>query len=177
MNTTPVDLSQPPLQEFSWDTTLKDVLLSVYVMNSELTGNEPRCLRLSADRIQVNWQQSGLVDGSEQSVIEMAFTCRPVEPGSIVLNVPEIVAPTITALSPNTGPANTDIPVLTITGTGFNSGSIVQFGTARVNPDVISPTTLECHIGAVNVEFLGTIEVSVVNSDGQTSGQLPFTVT
>jgi hypothetical protein len=172
-----LDLSQPPLQEFSWDTPLKDVFLALYVLSPELINNAPRCLRLDTARIQVNWQQSGLVDGSEASVIELSFTCRPVKPASIALNVPEIVAPTISALSPDTGPANTDIAVLTITGTGFNSGSIVQFGTARVNPDVISPTSLECHIGAVNVEFPGTIEVSVVNSDGQTSGQLPFTVT
>jgi hypothetical protein len=175
MNVT--DLSQLPPEEFTWDTTLKDFLAAIYVLNPELVNNVPRCLRLSADRIQVNWQQSGLTDGSEQSIIELAFTCRPVEPASIVLNVPAGGPPTITLLSPDTGVVNTDIPTLTITGSGFNSGTIVYFGSAKVSPDVLSPTSLSCHIGAVNVEQAGVIQVSVANSDGQKSATLPFTVT
>lgn len=82
------DDNQPPPQEFTWDTTLKDFLQAIYVISPELVDNAPRCLRLYADRIQVNWQESGLTDGSEASVIELAFTCRPIPPASIVLNVP-----------------------------------------------------------------------------------------
>jgi hypothetical protein len=85
--------------------------------------------------------------------------------------------PTITALSPSTAPANTDIPSFAIDGTGFDVGVTVNFGTAYVKPDSQTPTLVTCHIGAANVEFPGVVNVSVTNGDLQSSAQLPFTVT
>ena len=81
------DDNQPPPQEWTWDTTLRDFLLEIYHLSPQLTDNAPRCIRLYADRVQVNWQESGLEDGSEMTVIELAFTARPVKPAEITFNV------------------------------------------------------------------------------------------
>jgi hypothetical protein len=85
--------------------------------------------------------------------------------------------PTITALSPATAPANTDIPTFTIDGTGFDAGITIYFGSAYVKPASQTSTSVSCHIGAVNVQFPGVLDVSVLNGDGQSSGALPFTIT
>jgi hypothetical protein len=86
-------------------------------------------------------------------------------------------APTVTALNPATGPANTDITV-SITGTGFNTGATVNIGTAHsLVPTNITPTDLTVLVAAVNIAQPGILPVSVKNADGQTSNALDFTVT
>jgi hypothetical protein len=85
--------------------------------------------------------------------------------------------PTVTALNPATGPANTDITV-SITGTGFNTGATVNIGTAHsLVPTNITPTDLTVLVAAVNIAQPGTLPMSVRNADGQTSNVLDFTVT
>jgi hypothetical protein len=81
----------PPPQEFSWDTSLKDFVLANFVLSQNLLDAPPRCIRLYAERVQLNWQASGLADGSEASVMELSFSARPVAPASIVANVPVAV--------------------------------------------------------------------------------------
>jgi hypothetical protein len=83
--------------------------------------------------------------------------------------------PTITALSPNSAPANADVTV-TITGTGFRPGATVTVGIALGHvPTGITPTELSLVIPAKNIEFPGVLPVKVVNSDGQESNILDFT--
>src|ERR1700746_4021131 len=55
---------------------------------------------------------------------------------------PSALAPTITALNPDTGPAGADITV-SIAGTGFDAGPTVNIGTAHsLAPASITPTDL-----------------------------------
>jgi IPT/TIG domain len=91
---------------------------------------------------------------------------------------PQAPAPTITALNPNTGPANADITVA-ITGTGFDSAPTVTIGAAYgLVPSIVTPTDLSVLVsGAANIQFPGVLSMSVQNSDGQTSNALDFTVT
>jgi hypothetical protein len=80
-------VSTPPPVEFPWTWTLVDVLKGVYQFSDELVDETkaPRCLMLYADRLQVNWQESGVEGPAAGSVIEISFTCRPVAPASITI--------------------------------------------------------------------------------------------
>jgi len=90
---------------------------------------------------------------------------------------PALPVAVLTALAPNTGPANTDITVQ-ITGTGFDPLASVNIGIAYgLIPSSVSPTELSVVVGAVNVAQAGTLGVSVKNPDGQVSNVLDFTVT
>ena len=89
-----------------------------------------------------------------------------------------IAAPAITALSPATGPAGTDITV-DITGTGFGLYASVNIGEAHsIAPASNSPTDLSVLFsGTAHIAYPGVLPVSVTNGDGQTSNALDFTVT
>jgi hypothetical protein len=78
----------PPPTEFAWDTPLSEVLKAIYELSPELVdaAKAPRLIMMYADRLQVNWQLSGVEDPSAQSVIDIYFSARPVAPSSIVIN-------------------------------------------------------------------------------------------
>ena len=78
----------PPPTEFTWDTPVSDVLKAIYAFGEELdlVNHPPRLIMMYADRLQCNWQLSGLPDPLNQSTIDIYFTCRPVAPATIVIN-------------------------------------------------------------------------------------------
>ncbi len=77
-------------------------------------------------------------------------------------------APTVTAVSPNSGPASGGTAV-TITGNNFQAGAAVSFGgTAATNVTVATSTSITATTPA---EAAGTVNVVVTNSDSQ-SGTL-----
>jgi len=78
---------QPPPQELTWDSTLRDLLDNTYAFSPELTDPEkpPRFIRMYADRWQVNWQLSGLEDPQAQTIMDIQITARPVAPSTIVI--------------------------------------------------------------------------------------------
>jgi hypothetical protein len=80
---------QPPPQELTWDSTLRDLIENTYSLSPELTdsANPPRFLRLYADRWQVNWQLSGLEDPQVQTIMDIQITARPVAPSTILIKV------------------------------------------------------------------------------------------
>ena len=114
------------------------------------------------------------------SIVEGAFYNNP-HPDQVLriatVVPPPAAPPTVTALNPATGPANTDITV-DITGTGFDTGATVNIGTAHsIVPSNITPTDISVLIKAVNIAAAGTLAVSVTNGDGQESNAVNFTVT
>ena len=80
---------QPPPQELTWDSTLRDLLGNTYSFSPELTdaATPPRFIRMYEDRWQVNWQLSGLEDPQAQTIIDIYITARPVAPATIVHKV------------------------------------------------------------------------------------------
>jgi hypothetical protein len=80
---------QPPPQELTWDSTLRDLLDNTYAFSPELTDSQkpPRFIRMYADRWQVNWQLSGLADPQAQTIMDIQITARPVAPSTIVIKV------------------------------------------------------------------------------------------
>lgn len=72
--------------------------------------------------------------------------------------------PSISMVSPNSGPATGDTAV-TITGTGFQTGAIVRFGTIQATSVVVVSST---QITATTpASTAGTVNVQVENPDGQ----------
>jgi hypothetical protein len=65
--------------------TISDMIQQLYSLSQDLIDNVPRCLFMYADRLQINWQQSGLADPGSQSIIDLQFTCRPVAPSTMTI--------------------------------------------------------------------------------------------
>ena len=79
-------------------------------------------------------------------------------------------APTVTAVSPSSGPAAGGT-LVTITGTGFATGATVAFvGIPGINPTVVDPSTITVTTPAHGV---GTNVVTVRNPDGQLTSIYP----
>jgi hypothetical protein len=73
-------------------------------------------------------------------------------------------APTVTAVSPNTGPANEEFRGVTITGTAFTSSATVDFGsTPAESVTVVSPTLITAETPS---EPAGTVDVTVTTPGG-----------
>jgi hypothetical protein len=79
----------PPPQELTWDSPIKDLILNSYNFSDQLINSEkvPRFIRMYADRWQVNWQESGVSDPEAQSVVDIFITVRPVAPATITVKV------------------------------------------------------------------------------------------
>jgi uncharacterized repeat protein (TIGR01451 family) len=85
--------------------------------------------------------------------------------------------PIITALSPATVTAGSAAFTLTITGTGFNPTSVVQYnGVARATT-YVSATTLTISVSAGDVTSVGTAAISVVNGGPGGGTSAPMTLT
>lgn len=77
--------TDPPPQELTWDSPIKDLFLSSYEFSEELLAAMPRLIRMYEDRWQVNWQESGIPDPQAQTVVDIFITVRPVAPGKIAI--------------------------------------------------------------------------------------------
>ncbi|SHI91508.1 hypothetical protein SAMN02745146_1901 [Hymenobacter daecheongensis DSM 21074] len=88
-------------------------------------------------------------------------------------------APAITSLSPNTAVAGSAAFTLTVNGTGFITGSVVNFNGAALVTTFVSATQLTAAVPATAVATAGTYNVTVTNAapGGGTSAAATFTVT
>jgi hypothetical protein len=86
--------------------------------------------------------------------------------------------PTASALSPSTAAVGSAQFTLTVTGSGFVSGSTVRWAGSSRPTTFVSATQLRATISASDVSSMGTRQVSVVNPSpgGGTSNELTFTV-
>ncbi|MBF9144120.1 IPT/TIG domain-containing protein [Hymenobacter properus] len=98
--------------------------------------------------------------------------------GTFTVSAP-VAAPTITSLSPATATAGGAAFTLTVTGTGFVSGSVVNFGSTALTTTFVSATSLTAAVPASAIATAGTYNVTVVNpaASGGTSAASTFTVT
>jgi phosphatidylserine/phosphatidylglycerophosphate/cardiolipin synthase-like enzyme len=86
--------------------------------------------------------------------------------GGFTYNPPSSTAPTISSVSPNSGPTDGGATV-TITGTRFVSGATVNFGgTAATNVNVTSATSITATTPARNP---GTVSVTVTNPNNESA--------
>lgn len=84
----PLDVQDPPPQELTWDSTIRDLFAVSYVFSDDLLAAAPRFIRMFADRWQINWQlAAGVEEPQNQSVVDIFITVRPVAPAQITIKV------------------------------------------------------------------------------------------
>ncbi|GAB2861303.1 IPT/TIG domain-containing protein [Hymenobacter ruber] len=87
--------------------------------------------------------------------------------------------PTITSLAPNTAVAGSTSQLLTVTGTGFVSGSVISFNNTALTTTYVSATQLTATVPASALTTAGSYGVTVMSPapGGGMSAAVAFTVT
>jgi hypothetical protein len=109
------------------------------------------------------------------------YVSNPLPAGGVSGGIPLAVVPGLTAIAPSAVPAGTGDLYLTLTGSGFNTNSVVNWnGSARVALcGVGCPTQLTALIRAADFATAGVASVTVVTSTstgGASSAPLQFSV-
>jgi hypothetical protein len=86
-------------------------------------------------------------------------------------------AQVITAISPSTTAAGSAGFVLTVGGSGFDAGAVVEFGGQELETVPSSTSQLRALVLASDIATGGTASVTVVNGDGSVSNTVSFSVT
>lgn len=75
-----------PLPSITWDSTIKELVSSIFVLSKELEEAEPEFRRLFADRWIIHWQHAELESvEAANSMIEIRLTARPSWPARITI--------------------------------------------------------------------------------------------
>jgi uncharacterized protein (TIGR03437 family) len=97
---------------------------------------------------------------------------------ALVLSVNAAPAfPSVTGLNPNSATAGGPAFTLTVSGTGFRSGAVVQWNGAGLTTTFLGGTQLTAAVQASLIGVAGSVPVTVANPDGSLSGAAVFTVT
>jgi hypothetical protein len=84
--------------------------------------------------------------------------------------------PAITSLSPSSAPAGSPTVTVTVSGTGFASGSVAKWNGLSLVTTYVNSTTLTAQITAGDLVSQGTGQITVANPTGPTSNSFPFVV-
>ena len=121
----------------------------------------------------------GLPEGASLTIGSTQFTIsyHGADGNDVVLTASAPAAPTVTGISPASGPTAGDT-LVTITGTGFTGATAVDFGTtAATGLTVVNDTTITADspagTGVVNVTVMTPVGTSAVTS----ADQFTYTVT
>ena len=87
-----------------------------------------------------------------------------------------VAGPTIASLSPNTAIAGGPAFALTVNGSGFLAGSIVQWGGSALSTSYVSGNQLTASVSVALIASQGSANVFVQNPNGATSNALSFTI-
>ena len=78
--------TDPPPQELTWDSTIRELFAASYNFSPDLFESAPRFIRMYGDRWQINWQLAENVDEPQnQTVVDISITVRPVAPAEITI--------------------------------------------------------------------------------------------
>ena len=100
-------------------------------------------------------------------------------PGTVVSNSVTLTIstpPVISALSPGSALAGGPAFTLTVTGSGFVSGSQVRWNGSSLSTTYVSATQLTASVASTQISSPGSVPVSVLNSGGLGSNSVTFTV-
>jgi peptidoglycan/xylan/chitin deacetylase (PgdA/CDA1 family) len=94
----------------------------------------------------------------------------------LTVNVVATPPVNLTRLSPNIGLVgmNGDYKSLTIIGTGFITGAVVNFGSDVLTPTAVTPTAITVTVPVAEFSAVHTVSVSVTNPGIAPSASLPF---
>lgn len=162
-----------------WNGT---ALTTTFVNSTQLTAVVPAANVTTAGTVQVVVQ----IPGSAVPATSNSFASGTTELSNIVLftvKPPPPPPPVITQLSPASIAAKSADFTLTVTGTGFvsgSSGSVIFWNGAPRNPTTVNGTTqASVQILAADVATPGMVQVSISNaaSGGSSSTAVTFTIT
>lgn len=88
-----------------------------------------------------------------------------------------VPAPTISGVAPSSATAGDPDIVLNVTGTGFVLGSTVQADAVDLATTFVNALSVQAVLPSENLASSGTLQITVLNPDSQTSGQFAFDVT
>ena len=124
---------------------------------------------------------SGLATGEAAGTAYISAYSGSVTSNTATLTVNAVLPPsplTLTRLSPNIGLVgmNGDYKSLTIIGTGFISGALVNFGSDALTPTAVTSTAVTVTVPVAEFSIVRTVSVSVTNPGTAPSASLPFYV-
>ena len=84
--------------------------------------------------------------------------------------------PSVSSLSPNTASAGGAAFTLTVNGSNFANGALVQWGNSGIPTTFVSASQMTASVAAKLIATPGTVQVGVTNPGGQGSNTLAFTI-
>jgi photosystem II stability/assembly factor-like uncharacterized protein len=137
----------------------------------------------TANQIQATIPAAVMATGGTHqiSVNQPGHAATPSNPSNSLTFSVTTAAPTITLLSPNSGPLNGPAFPMTVTGTNFICGavpSVVRFRTTALTPTACSSTSLTVTVPAnlITTSGAATVRVFTAGPGGGLSGSLSFNV-
>jgi len=117
-----------------------------------------------------------LTTAGTASITVSSQTSTPAISNALTVSITNPPAPTLTQISPNSGPVNT-AAVVTLFGTGFTASSTVALNGANIPTVYESSTDLAVTIPASSIASPGNVNLTVTTPapGGGTSAALPFT--
>jgi len=85
-------------------------------------------------------------------------------------------APTVTGISPASVAVGADTTVLTISGSGFQPGAVVQLNSAAFTTTFVDSSTLQITLDKSNLTQAATLPFTVVNPQSAPSSPVTFTI-
>jgi hypothetical protein len=140
-------------------------LSTSFVTAAQLTASVPANLIATAGTTQV-------------TVFEATTTSASANPAGITSNSAPFtitVPPTITSLNPSAALTGGSAFILTVNGSGFASGAVVQWNGIPLSTSFVTAAQLTALVPANVIALAGPVQVNVVQS-GTTSNSAPFTV-
>jgi hypothetical protein len=110
--------------------------------------------------------QAGNTDYAEAPSVFHSFQVTPASPS----------APAISSLGPASAAPSAAAFTLTVNGTGFISGAVVQWNGTALATTFVSATQLTASVSAALIASAGMATVTVVNPGAVTSGGVGFTI-
>ena len=140
----------------NWNGT---ALATMFVSATQLTAAVSAMLLAQADSATVQ-----VVNAAQTQSNTATFTINP-------------APPVITAINPSSAVVGSAAFTLTVTGTGFLSGAIVQWGSTPVTTGFSSATQLTAAVSATLLTQAGSVSIVVINPNKTQSNTVNFTVT
>ena len=135
------------------------VLSTTFVSSTQLTTQVPASDAATAGSVSVTAVNPG---GALSNALTFTITAA---------------LPVVSSISPATATAGGATFTLAVNGSGFVSGSVVEWSGAVLNTTFVSSTRLTATVPAADIAAAAAISVIVVNPPGAVSGGVTFTVT
>ena len=144
-------------------------------------GSNVPWLQVTADRtttpatLTISVNATGLLPGAQAGEITVNAPAALNAPVRIPVTFNITAVPVIGSLSPNQIPSGQDTRI-TVTGTGFVSGSTVFANNASLTTTFVNATTLQATVPAVLTSGTTPLQITVRNPDAATSSAVPLQI-